>query len=274
MNQHKPKIALCFSGQLRCHCKLVEHWVQNIIIPLRESYDVILFFYLGHDNYFLDTWDIVLERYKQYDLTIICQTEIDKDFQDIVPRAFELIPSGLSKGHNQLIREHYFMDRVIELKRKYEQEHDVLFQYVIRSRPDCLPDKFDIRLLNLARNNFCISDHDHHLYINGRFTICNSAMADKIFTIIDHYNETIDALPAITGRGGFDPSKKYFAGEYFWLTHLLLFDINIELIPYHVYLVRDYDSTFDEATRGHIFLNGQSQARFESYDVTVPINIL
>lgn len=46
MNQHKPKIALCFSGQLRCHFKLVEHWVQNVIIPLRESYDVILFFYV------------------------------------------------------------------------------------------------------------------------------------------------------------------------------------------------------------------------------------
>ena len=42
----KPKIALCFSGQLRCHHKLVEHWVQHVILPLQASHDVILFFYL------------------------------------------------------------------------------------------------------------------------------------------------------------------------------------------------------------------------------------
>ena len=272
MENNKPKIALCFSGQLRCHYKLVEHWVQNVILPLQESYDVILFFYLGHDTYFLETWDIVLDRYKQHDIKIVCQTEIDKDFQDIVPRAFELIPSGLAKGHNQLIREHYFMDQVIALKRSYEQEHDVVFQYVIRSRPDCLPDKFDVRLLNLARNNFCISDHDHHSYINARFTICNSAMADEIFTIVDHYNETIDALPPID-HYGFDPFKKYFGGEYFWLTHLSLFDINIELIPYLVYLVRDYDPAFDHLSHGKVFLDGQMKFRFAN-ESTIPIGIL
>lgn len=270
----KPKIALCFSGQLRCHHKLVEHWVQHVILPLQASHDVILFFYLGHDSYFLDTWDIVLERYKPYELNIVCQTEIDKDFQDIVPRAFKLISSGLPHGHNQLIREHYFMDQVIALKRKYEQEHTFKFDYVIRSRPDCLPQRFDTKLLNLVGTNFCISDHDHHLYINGRFTICNSNVADEIFSILDHYNETIDILPPILGRGEFDPNLKYFGGEYFWKAHLSLFDINIELIPYHVYLVRDYDRNFDHESHGHIFLNGQSRARFESYDVTVPINIL
>jgi hypothetical protein len=270
----KPKIALCFSGQLRCHHKLVEHWVQHVILPLRESHDVILFFYLGHDSYFLDTWDIVLDYYKPYELNIVCQTEIDKDFQDIVPRAFDLITSGLAQGHNQLIREHYFMDQVIALKRNYEREHDIKFDYVIRSRPDCLPEKFDPKLLNLVGNNFCISDHDHHLYINGRFTICNSNVADEIFSILDHYNETIDALPPIENDGHFDPNLKYFGGEYFWKTHLSLFDINIELITYRVYLVRDYDPFFDYVSHGQIFLNGESKAKFESYDVTIPIDII
>lgn len=270
----KPKIALCFSGQLRCHHKLVEHWVQKLILPLQETHDVILFFYLGHDSYFLDTWDIVLKRYEPYELNIICQTEIDKDFDDIVPRAFELIPSGLAQGHNQLIREHYFMDQVIALKRKYEQEHDIRFDYVIRTRPDVLPELFDTKILNLVGSNFCISDHDHHLYVNGRFTICNSIVADEIFSIIEHYNQTIDALPPIVDDGNFEPDLKYFGGEYFWKTHLSLFDINIELIPYHVYLVRDYDPFFDHVSRGRIFLNGESKAKFESYDITVPLDII
>jgi hypothetical protein len=270
----KPKIALCFSGQLRCHYKLVEHWVQHVILPLQQTHDVILFFYLGHDSYFLDTWDIVLERYKPYELHIVCQTELDKDFQDIVPRAFELIPSGLSNGHNQLIREHYFMDQVIGLKRKYEQEHDIVFDYVIRTRPDCLPAKFNPELLNLVKNNFCISDHDHHQFINGRFTICNSLVADKIFSILDHYNETIDILPPITTSGYFDPKLKYFGGEYFWKAHLSLFDINIELITYYVYLVRDYDSYFDHYSQGKIFLNGETVSKFDRSHSAVPINII
>jgi hypothetical protein len=270
----KPKIALCFSGQLRCHHKLVEHWVQHVILPLQKNHDVILFFYLGHDDHFLDTWNIVLDYYKPYELNIVCQTEIDKDFQDIVPKAFELTTSGLTNGHNQLIREHYFMDQVIALKRKYEQEHKFKFDYVIRTRPDCLPEKFNTELLNLVGSNFCISDHDHHLYINGRFTICNSDVADEIFTIIDHYNETIDVLPPIIDRYDFDPTLKYFGGEYFWKAHLSLFDINIELIPFNVYLVRDYNPVRPHETHGHIFLNGESKAKFDSNDVTIPIGII
>jgi hypothetical protein len=271
----KPKIALCFSGQLRCHHKLVEHWVQHVILPLQETHEVVLFFYLGHDSYFLDTWNIVLDYYKPYELNIVCQTELDKDFQDIVPRAFELHASGLDRGHNQLIRELYFMDQVIALKRKYEQEHDFRFDYVIRTRPDCLPERFDPRLLNLVGSRIAISDHDHHEYLNARFVICNSVVADEIFTIIDHFNETIDALPPLINKGGFDPNLKYFAGEYFWKTHLSLFDINIELIPYNVYLVRDYDPLHPHSQHyGHIFLNGESKAKFESYDVTIPLNII
>jgi hypothetical protein len=166
------------------------------------------------------------------------------------------------------------MDQVIKLKQKYELEYNMIFDYVIRSRPDCLPAQFSPKLLNLVKNNFCISDHDHHMYINGRFTVCNSSIADKIFTILDHYNDTIDALPAITDRGEFDPNLKYFGGEYFWKTHLSLFDIRIELIPYHVYLVRDYDPFFDHASHGQIFLNGQSKAKFDNIPSTIPINII
>jgi hypothetical protein len=270
---YKPKIALCFSGQLRCHRKLVEHWVQHVILPLQSTYDITVFFYLGHDHYFLDTWDNVLDQYRSHEINVICQTEIDKDFRDIVPKAFDLIPSGLAQGHNQLIREHYFMDQVIKLKREYEQQNNIEFDYVIRSRPDCLPETFNINLLNDIDNNFCISDHDHHAFINGRFTICNSKIADTIFSLIEHYNETIERLPPLLNRSDLDSNFKYFAGEYFWKTHLSLFDINIKLIPFHVYLVRDYDSFFDYASHGHIFLNGNSVTKFDNH-LPIPINIV
>lgn len=268
----KPKIALCLSGQLRCHYKLVEHWVHNVILPLSHNYDVVLFFYLGQDHYYTDTWDNILNQYKVYDIEVIHQTEIDKDFINIVPKIFELTPSGLSQGHNQLIREHYFMDQVIKLKRKYEEEHNLYFQYVIRSRPDCLPGIFHLSLLDLVENNFCISDHDHHNYINGRFTICTSKTADEIFSLLDHYNQTIEHLPPISGND-FNSNLKYFAGEYFWKTHLSLFNINIELIPYAVYLVRDYDPFFHHSHQGKIFLDGREFARFEN-GTSIPINIV
>lgn len=269
---NKPKIALCFSGQLRCHYKLTNHWIQNLIVPLQTTHDVVLFFSVGHDQYFIDTWNIIVDEYQNFGLPVVIQTETDQDFYEILPKAFELIPSGLSNGHNQLIREHYYMDRVIELKREYEFKHNFKFEYVIRTRPDCLPGIFDVNILNTVANKFCISDHDHHSYTNGRFTISSSLVADEIFTIINHYNETIDNLPPIVDRLDFDPKLKYFGGEYFWQTHLTLFKhIEISLIPFNAYLVRDHDVKFDRDTWGHIFLNGEVVAKFNDI---IPINIV
>jgi hypothetical protein len=268
------KIALCFSGQIRSHHKITEHWIHHVIIPLlTANYEVTVFFYLGEDSNFNQTWDIVKERYQQHNINIIHKTEKDKNFENIVPNAFLLTCSGLKNGHNQLIREHYYMDKVIELKRQFERKQKFKFDYVIRTRPDCIPKYFNPDLLYDVNQNFCISDHDHHSYINGRFTICNSKIADKIFTILKNYNNTIDRLE-YSNRADLDSHTKYFAGEFFWKTHLSLFDINIKLIPYTVYLVRDYDELVNIQERGRIYLDGRSVASFDSQLSTIPLDII
>lgn len=269
------KIALCFSGQLRGHYKLTNHWIHNVIIPLQNICDVTLFFYVCDDVYFSKTWKDIKKTYSKFNINVVVKKEIDKNFNNIVPDIFNLIPSGLPYGHNQLIREHYFMDSVIKLKSKYEIKNKFKFDYVIRTRPDCLPEKFNLDLLNLVQNNFCISDHDHHDFINARFTICNSKISDTIFTLLDNYKNTIKKLPKpepVYGKP-YDPNKRYFAGEQFWQTHLSLFDdIDIELIPFRVYLVRDYDA-INELEQGNIFLNGQPVARFNE-NQEIPLNII
>ena len=268
------KIALCFSGQIRGHHKLVEHWVQRVINPLIQSnYEVTVFFYLGQDTNYKNTWNSVLEQYKRHNIEVICKTEQDKQFETIVPNVFLLVPSGLHNGHNQLIREHYYMDKVIELKRKFERKHMFKFDYVIRTRPDCLPDTFSPNLLRFVDQNFCISNHDHHSYTNGRFTICDSDIADKIFTIVKNYDNMIDELklqPITTNN----KNTLYFSGELCWQIHLSLFPINIELIPYKVYLVRDYDEQVNTHERGRIYLDGQPIASFDSQLSTIPLDLI
>lgn len=257
------RVALCFSGQLRCHAKLVEHWIEKFINPICNHYELTIFFYISKDSYYESDWNAVYNHYKTLKhVTIVYRTETDKDFSTTLPNIFELEPSGLPRGHNQLIQEHYFMDSVIKLKKWYERKNGIKFDYVIRTRLDVLPGTFDVTLFNHVHlNNFCISNHDHHAFVNGRFTICNSDIADKIFTIIKNYDNTIEQL-----------EKKLFAGEMLWQAHLSLFtDIELCMIPYFVYLVRDYDLTLDH--NGGIFIDGTRIATFQP-DVPIPLNIV
>ena len=272
---NKKTIALCMSGQLRCHNKITHIWIENFINQVKSNYDVTVFFYVGNDKYFSDTWESIYEEYRAHNTPVIVQTEVDRDFREELPYIFELTPSGLKNGHNQLIREHYYMDKVIELKKSYERDNSMIFDYVVRTRPDVLPEKFNESLLDLVDDKLCISDHDHHGYINGRFTICSSKLSDIVFNIVANYKNTIKNLeePKVIAPN-IERGVKYFAGEYVWSSHLMTLSIETKLIPFKVYLVRDYDVCFDKQSQGIIYLNGYPIQSFKADEKKIPIEII
>jgi hypothetical protein len=73
-------------------------------------------------------------------------------------------------------------------------------------------------------------------------------------------------------RSNNEQEPKLFAGEMLWKTHLSLFaDVELCMIPYFVYLVRDYDLTLDH--NGGIFINGTQIATFQP-NMPIPLNII
>jgi hypothetical protein len=196
----KIKIAVCFSGQLRCHWKITEFWIKNFFNSFDKNiYDIHIFFYSNLQ--YGDTLNTILDDYKEY--KVITLFEEDLDFSGDLKFIFDLPTGGLFRGgHNQLLREFYSMDKVIDMKSKYEIENNFIFDYVFRTRFDVIPLKiFDSN--QLKNDIFYISDHCHHGGLNARFTMSSSKDSDKVYKIIENSFNTHQHI-------------SLFSGEPFW----------------------------------------------------------
>jgi hypothetical protein len=230
-------IALLFSGQLRCHKKIVNRWVKNFLNPLVDKgYTVNIFFETSEDENSLKINDIINE-YGRFNVKYRITNDID--FREKVPNIFNLPTAGLSRGgHNQLIKEFYAMDRVFELMVSEGKKYD----YIFRTRPDVIPLKcFDIDLgLITEKKFFYISNHDHHSGLNARFTLSDYETGKMVYSILENMVKiNIDTL-------------KNFGGENYWKAHLNSLNINYSLLDFKVGLVRDYDPIFPSCEWGKI----------------------
>lgn len=248
----KNNLALCFSGQLRCHVKLIVFWKEYFLKPLSNLGIKTMIFFHTSDEYSDDTIKTINKMYGEFNCVI--KKEKDNNYELIKPKIFKLLPSGLTRGgHNQLLREFNHMDSVIKMKKKYEDDNNFIFDYVVRVRPDVFPlDFFEIRSVK-KENFFFISNHDHHGGVNARFTVSNSHISDYIYTILDDC-ENLHV-----------PSK-LFSGEQFWKYHLTNKKVNVEFLNYNLYLMRDYDTKFPVTEQGKIFLNGKTIFTFKNND--------
>jgi len=243
----KIKIAICFSGQLRCHWKITEFWVRNFFNSFDKNiYDLYIFFYsnLQYSN----TLDSILKDYSEY--KIITFFENDLDFSKKLDFIFNLPTGGLERGgHNQLLREFNSMDKVIDMKKKYEKDNNFIFNYVFRTRYDVIPLKiFDIR--DLKNDKFYLSNHCHHSGLNARFTLSSSEESNRVYTIIE---KSIDV----------HQKTNKFSGELYWKHHLEHLNTEIGLLDFQVGLVRDYDNNLPRHEHGCISLNGVGVKWFE-----------
>lgn len=246
----KNNLALCFSGQLRCHKKLIPFWKEYLIKPLiNYGINVIIFFHTSdeYDDDFIK--DIKNEYGNVY---CVFKRDKDVDYTNIKPKIFTLFPSGLTRGgHNQLLREFNHMDSVINMKKNYEKEKDMMFDFVIRVRPDVFPiNYFNPDILKIDNNIFYVSNHDHHGGLNARFTMSNSKMADYVYNILEDCENVV-------------METNIFSGEKFWKKYLEYKKINVNFLECLLYLMRDYNKIFPEIEMGGVYLNGERMFNFK-----------
>lgn len=244
----KGNIAVCFSGQLRCHHKLTYNWEKRFFSVLKNNdYNIVIFFH--HNNDYLDTLDTIYKDYSKYEI----YGEISGDimYDQIFPDLFKLPAYGLNRGgHNQLLREFNSMDKVIQMKKNYEEINNITFDYVFKTRFDVTPIMdFDINLLN--NDAFYISDHDHHNGYNARFTMTSSILSDNVYQIINNINKVSKTVSE-------------FSGEPYWKSHLEYFNFNVKFLNFKVGLVRDYDNKLPLHERGIISNNGHKVCSFNN----------
>jgi hypothetical protein len=245
----KSKLSLCFGGQLRCHKKIIVFWKEYFIKPLIESgFEVVIFFHTS--NEYDD--NLIQEIREDYNgITCFFEKTNDLDYKGIKPKIFKLIPSGLTRnGHNQLLREFNHMDSVIKMKKKYENNNNLIFDYVVRVRPDVFPmSYFDVNSMLQNDNCFYISNHDHHGGLNARFTISKSNISDYIYTILDDCEKV-------------EVPSNLFSGEQFWMYFLKYKGFENNFINYNLYHIRDYDDKFPKNEQGNIYCNGRVIFKF------------
>lgn len=254
----KKKIAVCFSGQLRCHHKLTKLWIDRFFNSFNsDEFEIFIFFHTN--NQYKETIKTISEDYSNYKLLLY--VENDLDFTDLIPCIFEKPTGGLWRGgHNQLLKEFHSMDRVIQLKHKFEDINNISFDYVFRMRYDVVPlNRFDIKYLK--GDKFYISDHDHHGGLNSRFTMSNSINMNKIYTVIENIPKLCDQIDI-------------FSGEPYWKMHLNHIGIEVDFIDFKVGLVRDYDENLPTHEHGIISINGEEVYKFNNIEDKLDISDL
>jgi hypothetical protein len=143
------------------------------------------------------------------------------------------------------------MDSVINMKKNYEKEKDMMFDFVIRVRPDVFPiNYFNPDILKIDNNIFYVSNHDHHGGLNARFTMSNSKMADYVYNILEDCENVV-------------METNIFSGEKFWKKYLEYKKINVNFLECHLYLMRDYNKIFPEIEMGGVYLNGERMFNFK-----------
>lgn len=245
-------IALLFSGQLRCHKKIIDAWKYFFINPLTKEFNVTIFFETSDEN--LNEIQEIVDEYSDYN--VIYSLSKDTDYKNELPNIFLLPPSGLFRGgHNQLIREFHSMDKVFKLLEEHSKK--IKFDYIFRTRPDVIPlSIFDVNILkNINVSNFLyIGNHDHHSGLNSRFILCDYETGKIVFNIIEK-------MKSITQN-----DIKLFGGEPYWLYHIQqICNIDYNLLNYKVGLVRDYDDRFPRNEWGKITCDGVTLGTF-NYD--------
>ena len=250
-------IALCFSGQLRNHKVTSEFWLNNFIKPIIEDGNEITIFFnilpVGKE-----TINKIKSIYKN--LNVIIREENDHNYKELTPKTFTLKTGvDLPRGHSQLIGELYFFERVIDLKREYENKKKIIFDFVIKTRCDVFPvNKLDLSYIsdNLSENDFIISNHDHHAGINARFSISKSKTSDVIFKIMDSLKEH-------------NYEFKHFTGEPWWRHHLSKMTtrgINVKFLNYLLFMYRS------DHRGNYLMINGMKSNVCKEFDFTSMCN--
>lgn len=246
----KIKIAVCFSGQFRCHYKIINFWVERFFNVFdKNMYDIYIFMY--SNNQYIGTLDEILKNYDGYNL--VYKLEDDLDFTAVLKsNIFNIPTAGLVRGgHNQLLREFHCMDMVINLKSEFEGLNNIKFDYVFRTRYDVMPiNNFDVEILSsLDKNKFYLSNHDHHGGLNARFTVCSSEKSDFVYKIINNIEYV-------------EKTISLFSGEPYWSSHLKFLNVDVDYIDFKLGLVRDYDNNLPKHEQGCVSLNGHGVYRF------------
>lgn len=232
MNEKKPKIALCLSGQLRF---------------VREGYnEVINPFVLNENNIdvFIHTWQIEDDQVgkpfingggfiqgdpvsKQVEIDAIClykpvrhiiEKQIPFEFGKYAERS---MPGNRSDHQYSMF---YSIFKSNELKKEYEKQNNFTYDFVIRSR-------FDVKLN--SKVDFTVPDDKMYLPsgcfdpYNG-YVDCFGYSNSKLMDIYSDLYNNIDNIMATT----IDPWH-CFCGEYLLRRHIDSHKINVEQNYWH-----------------------------------------
>src|SRR5438105_12107866 len=149
------KIALCLSGHMRSYKQCLENYKENIF----SKFDVDVFIHTWdrNPNYdlfqdkIIDTQEII-NLYKQAgasNVFIFIETADSLDnIEDMSKnKIMEYWKTDNKICHINLIYQYYKIYKVHKMKREYELENNIIYDIVIRSRPDIIfNNKVDINV--------------------------------------------------------------------------------------------------------------------------------
>jgi len=162
------RLAICVSGSLRSleYCK--DNFVKNIIIPNKENYEIIVFYYLPND---INSKKIDL--LKGFNKQIQIEDDIELKIPDCVwqgrPSSFfaDNVSSGGLVGYMQQL---YGIEKCYEMVKKYEKKNNMRFDVMLRTRSD-VKYKNELKISNYDLNQIILPKFHYWDGINDRFAL-------------------------------------------------------------------------------------------------------
>jgi hypothetical protein len=251
------KIAVCFSGMLRCGAETIPS-IRNFIGDLWSQCD-----------FFIHTWDIdyynVLtgETLEHFNKVNTIDTDLSKlnlmnsqyRFKSMLVENYFGTVEDVSKRYSDTVTHpnwfvpwYYSWHKSILLKKEYEESNNFVYDYVIKIRTDVIfrPDLRLIDYLNMVEPNTVGSNMIYHDFYT------DTHLAEDVIMIAS--SPTMDSIStAWQGRvAGDNQNKEVYQYLYSYIKQVGVTPLDLELYymgdHYKIGLYRDVSSIFDPLT--------------------------
>jgi hypothetical protein len=185
------KLAICISGSLRSLEICNENFIKNIFIPNKQNYDITLFLYLPND---INSAKISLLSELNPIYTINDDVVLKEPNLIWRGRPISTYVDNVSQGGIQgYLQQLYGIEKSFELMVKYEKEHHIKFDFILRCRSDVIY-KTPINIDQYNLNKIILPKFHSYRGVNDRFAVGNREimviymkMYSYIYTLSNEY---------------------------------------------------------------------------------------
>ena len=257
------KVAIQLYGHLRSYTETYKAFQNNLIKVLNsEGYDVDVFIHTWSETDTSDaSWHNLNGDARGKNTSDTDKDNIEKFYspkkflmenQIIVKNNFELkeILMSMPRQYRAIINSSYTKFRVNELRKEYEKENNITYDYIIQTRPDVIFNKpfgikmflkgyYDYKLLPKNNEIYCTSIPFRRSNIEPDIFLCS---IDLIFFAKPDVLNTVNNLYQDIVSQNIDLEwikENLYSLEILWLMYLKL--KNIELVKLKYFQFTEYD---------------------------------